>query len=305
MMLQTEMHGIAQIVVALDVGGTTVKSGVVERGGRLRGAPIVTPIDSNAPADNVLDALAAVIRARLADDTDAPLAGVALGFPAPFDYAQGICYIKAQPKFLKLYGVNLKQGLAARLQLDPTVILFRNDAAAAVVGEARHGAGRPYHRLIGITLGTGCGSAFVEGGAPLTEGAGVPPGGEVYALPFRGQRADDWFSIRGLLARAHAAGGDYTDPRALADAARDGKAGMAEVFTAFGADLALFLSPLVREFGAQAVLILGGLAGAFDLFGAALAAGLPVPVRRGELGSGAGLVGAADLFFGSAPHARS
>ncbi|MEZ4637552.1 MAG: ROK family protein [Caldilineaceae bacterium] len=84
-------------------------------------------------------------------------------------------------------------------------VRFRNDAEAAIVGEARFGAGRGLHRLIGLTLGTGSGSAFLIGGVPQIGGPGVPPNGWIYPLLFEGTQADDVFSIRGLLGRCHAA----------------------------------------------------------------------------------------------------
>jgi len=285
-----------EYVIALDVGGTSVKSGVVARGGRIVGAPDVTPIESNAAAEVVLDALAAIVQKRLDTLPRSSVLGIGLGFPGPFDYEHGICLIAEQPKFRHLYGVNVKAALAARLGMDASEIRFRNDAEAAIVGEARYGAGQAYRRLIGVTLGTGLGAAFLEDGAAVRTGRGVPEGGELYPEWFRGRWADDWFSIRGLVARARAAGAVSDDPQGLADAARSGDAALRRVFDEFGKDLGAFLTPFVVGFGAEAVIVLGGLAGAFDLFGAGLAAQMPVPVKLGELGASAALLGAGELF---------
>ena len=50
-------------VVALDVGGTSVKSAIVASSGALAGPPQRTPIDSAGSADAVLGTLAGVVHA--------------------------------------------------------------------------------------------------------------------------------------------------------------------------------------------------------------------------------------------------
>ena len=87
----------------------------------------------------------------------------------------------------------------------PTLpIFFRNDAEAAILGEARYGAGTRYQRLIGVTLGTGMGSAFVVDGVKVTQGPGVTRDGWLYHVPYHARPADDVFSTRGLLTRLRA-----------------------------------------------------------------------------------------------------
>jgi glucokinase len=190
----------------------------------------------------------------------------------------------------------MRDALRSRLDLGDLPILFRNDAEAAVVGEARYGAGRDYRRLIGVTLGTGCGSAFVVDGVPVTSGPGVPPNGWLYPALFHGLRADDLFSRRGLEARLRAAGGAQRSVKDAAAAARAGDAGARQVFEEFGADLGIFLNSFVVTFAAEAVLVLGRIAGAIDLFGPPLREALSVPALPGKRGADAALLGAADLL---------
>jgi glucokinase len=229
---------------------------------------------------------------------------VALGFPGPFDYAAGICLIEDGEKYAAIYRVNMRDALRTRLNLGDLPILFRNDAEAAVVGEARYGAGLDYRRLIGVTLGTGCGSAFLLNGMPVTSGPGVPPNGWLYPMLFHGLRADDVFSRRGLEARLQSAGVRERDVKAAATAARAGDIGARQVFNTFGADLGSFLNSHVVAFAAEAVLVLGRIAGAFDLFGPFLRQTLSVPALPGERGSEAALLGAADLMFFHSPEGR-
>lgn len=280
-------------VIALDVGGTSVKSALVDDG-LVRGEIVHTRMDSQASADVILGTLAAIVDGHLAEV--GAVDGVALGFPGPFEYATGVSRIRGVEKFESIYGCDVGESLRERLHAPDLPIRFRNDAEAAIVGEARFGAGRGFQRLIGLTLGTGSGSAFLIDGVPQTGGPGVPPNGWVYPLLFAGRQADDVFSIRGLVGRCHAAGIEVDDVHAAADRAHAGDGNAQRVFAEFGRDLGLFMRPLTADFQADGLVVLGGIANAFDLFGMALQAELAVAVRCGALGETAALLGAYDLF---------
>jgi glucokinase len=283
-------------VIALDVGGTSVKSALVALGGHVIGEPAITPIDSAGEAEGILGTFVRIISTHFGQAQTSNVIGVALGFPGPFDYAAGICLIEGVEKYAAIYRVNMRDALRTRLNLGDLPILFRNDAEAAVVGEARYGAGREYRRLIGVTLGTGCGSAFLVDGLPVTSGPGIPPNGWLYPMLFHGLRADDVFSRRGLEARLRVAGVTERNIKAAAAAARAGDVDTRQVFEAFGADLGSFLNSRVVAFAAEAVLVLGQIAGAFDLFGPSLCQALSIPALPGERGPDAALLGAAELL---------
>ncbi|MFN8471481.1 MAG: ROK family protein [Anaerolineae bacterium] len=283
-------------VISLDVGGTSIKSGIVAQGSLLLGPTRRTPIAEGGSAEKILETFQTVVADALSDLEDRPVLGIGVGIPGPFDYAQGVSLIRH--KFAAIYGVSLRDTLAACLP-DPTApVLFRNDAEAAIVGEALYGAGRAYRRLIGVTLGTGLGAAFVRDGLAVRDGPDVPAGGELYPIPYQDATADDFFSIRGLLARLR-----EVDPGAasIAEAIRASQADRPDfqaVFRAFGADLGHFLSPFVRDFSAEAAIILGGLSNAPDIeVGARQTLG--VPAMTGELGDRAAILGAAAPFFSS------
>lgn len=285
-------------VVCLDVGGSSVKNALVSQFGGVVGEASETPINSGGPAEAILDTFVVVIARQIARVAPESLIGLAFGFPGPTDYSAGISYMREQAKYDAIYGLNLKDELRRRLALPADFpIAFRNDAEAAIIGEADYGAGKPYRRLIGITLGTGFGSSFVVDGERLSAGKGVPPeDGFLFPERFEGERADDYFSTRGLQALLRRAGLE-PDIKLAALQARAGDQTAGQVFARFGRDLGSFLRPYVVDFEAEMLLVLGGIANAFDLFAPALAAALPVPVCRGGLGAHAALLGAAALFL--------
>ncbi len=132
---------------------------------------------------------------------------------------------------------------------------------------------------------------------PVKTGASVPPNGEVWNLPFGTTIADDYFSIRGLTARLQQVRPVLSDLAVAAELARDGDTEVRAVFAEFGADLGAFLKPLVAEFEAEVILLLGGIARSSDLFGPYCQRGAGRAALSGQLGSRAGLVGAAALIL--------
>jgi glucokinase len=282
-------------VLALDVGGSSVKSAVVAADQQIVGSICVDAIQSGAAAAEILRALAAIIAGHL--EKVRAVNRISFAFPGPFDYEQGICLIQDLGKYDALYGLNIGANLKEIIGMPSLEIRYRNDAEAAILGEALYGAGGRYSRLIGLTLGTGLGSAFVAEGKVITEGADVPQNGWLYSLPYGVQYADDVFSTRGLLARLRERGIHAVDiASAISTTDEDGHA-LADVFTSFGADLGAFLKPFIADFRADAVLITGGIAETWDRFAPSLIRALSVPVLKGTLGRRAALLGAAAHYF--------
>jgi glucokinase len=302
-------HTISSYTIALDVGGSSVKSAAIAQTSLQLGASdafevTVTAFNSQADAESIFATFAGIIRRHLGaggkpDGLD--LRGVAVGFPGPFDYEQGICRVRGQEKFDALYDLNVRDAIRRHLNLPTLPIHVRNDADVAITGEAVFGSGRGVARVIGVTLGTGLGASFILNGEPQAGGQGVPPNGELWAFPaFEGataaQRADDIYSIRGLMARLHQVDPSIADIPGAAARAAHGEAALAGQFTAFGTALGAFLLPFVSGFGAEAVLLLGGIANAHALFLPAMEAVLPCAIIPGSLGQRAALLGAVHLF---------
>jgi glucokinase len=289
------MSRAAWPVIALDVGGSSVKSALVTADKRIIGNVCVDAINSAAKAAEILKTLAAIISGHL--EKIQHVRGIAFAFPGPFVYEQGICLIQNQAKYDALYGLNVGEKLNEILGVPTREMRYRNDAQAAILGEALYGAGTPYSRLLGLTLGTGLGSAFVAGRVLITESTEVPPNGWLYSLPYHNQRADDLFSTRGLLARLRERG-IYADdiPSAIQSAGDDGTA-LSESFVSFGTDLGEFLEPFISAFRADALLITGGIAETWDRFVPSLNHALSVPILKGNLGQRSALLGAAALYL--------
>lgn len=260
----------ADVVLGVDVGGTSVKAALVDAAGAFIGAVEQIPVDASGDAESILSAICdGLLRvAAGAPDGLHGLAAVGIGTPGPFDYERGISLITGVAKYESLYGLDVGAAIRARMKLRAGVpVRFLNDACAFALGEGVFGAARGFDRVMAITLGTGCGSAFVTG-----HGCNVIEGG-VYRQRFRESIVDNYISRRGILDLAASLGvlpsasADVVD---LAAAAHAGNAPCLRLFREWGTMLAEALKPSLVSFRPDCVVIGGAIARSLDLFRAPL-----------------------------------
>jgi glucokinase len=272
-------------VAALELGGSHVSAARIETVEYCLAEFVRLELDPAGARDDLLAVIASAARSVAHDATH-----VGVATPGPFDYERGVCTIAGVAKLDGLFGVDLRAELA-RVFVDaaPPAIRFLNDAEAFLLGEAAAGAARDRSRVIGITLGTGLGSAFSIDGRIVRAGRGVPPDGELHRISFRGSDVEDTISGRGLRRRF----GGVADGKRLAQLAAEGDPRAAAAYASFGADLAEFLAPWVRDFAPDAVVVGGSIARAWAHFGPAVVAAVDVPTRPAERLEDAALLGAA------------
>jgi glucokinase len=272
-----------ELVGALEIGGTHVTSALVnQRAGLLvSGSVRRRAIDPHAPADELLNGFASAV----ADAHAAPDVPWAVAIPGPFDYRRGIGLFKGVGKFDALLDVNLTACLHAALPHLTGDITFVNDADAFAVGEWRQGVTAAAARCVGITLGSGVGSSFLDHGIPVTTGPIVPPHGRAHRLKIGSADLEDVVSRRAILAR-YLAGPDVTnapglDVHDVFDRSRAGDDWATQVLEDAFRALGDALAPWFTRFEATAVAFGGAMTGSWDLI-------LP-PLRRGLIAAGARL----------------
>jgi glucokinase len=250
------------VVGALDIGGTHVTAGRVDlTAGSVEPRSRIRVSLSAAGARS--DPVAAISRAASSiARPDIHRLGVAV--PGPFDYPAGVSRIAH--KLQGLYGVDLRAELCGALGLrDPTAVGFLNDAEAFLLGEWWAGAARGHARAVGITLGTGLGSAFLADGRIVRTGPGVPPGGALYELPFRGAPVEQTISRRGLLARYGARTEDGIDVEEVAARARADDRPARRALEDLARALGEFLTPWLRSFEPGCLVVGGSIARSWEL----------------------------------------
>jgi glucokinase len=218
--------------------------------------------------DSIRDATASIA----APDVDR----LAIAVPGPFDYATGVSRITH--KLAALFGVDLRTEVAHAAGVEPASVRFLNDGEAFALGEWWAGAARGSKRVLGITLGTGLGSAFVDDGRIVRSGRHVPPGGALHELSFRGTPVESTISSRGLLGLYDAASSERIAADELAARATMGEPSACRAFEELGRALGEFLTPWLVRFETRCLVVGGSIARSWPLFEGGLRRELePIP----------------------------
>jgi glucokinase len=296
----------ADHAIGVDLGGTKILAGVVARDGTVvRRHERATPQDSQ---EHVL----AELEAAVAELLDESVAAVGFGTPSPIDQEHGVVVRCVN---LPLENAPLRDRMHERFGIP---VGLDNDANAAAVGEWRAGAGRGDDDLVMLTLGTGVGGGVISGGGPFRgrNGEGAEFGHVVVVhggRPCQGTctgrgHLEAYVSGSAATAAAQAEFGPSADAHRLVRLANEGDAKAKELLEEVGGYLGSGIGSFVNVFAPQLVLLGGGFGvAAFDyLRGPAEEVALrealepmrgSVRLAKAELGTAAGLIGAAFVGF--------
>jgi len=304
------LHGLTeqrQPVIAIDIGGTKIAGCIVDASGtaiHLREVPTRADEGGEAVVARVLD----LITALRSETEHAAAIGVATS--GEVDSSGRISYATGfMPGYM---GQPLADQIRARFGL-PCIV--ENDGQAATLGEARFGAGRGYPSVLGITVGTGIGGGFVSDGR-IFEGATraglslghvtVEAGGRLCTCGRRGC-LEAYASGPALLDAYNAA--RPTEPAAASgvevlSALLAGRREALDALDTLCQWLALGVANTLVLFNPGVVVIGGGVAQLGEPFFTRLRTAVhnvsyptirETPVLPAQLGTQAGLIGAAEL----------
>jgi glucokinase len=291
--------------MGIDLGGTKILAGVVDRDGRVhRRDGCETPVQSQ---EELLAELDAVVESLLGED----VAALGFGIPSTIDQRTGRAISSVH---VPLADIDFRDRMASRFGLP---VGIDNDGNAAAIAEWKLGAGRGALHLVALTLGTGIGGGLILNGQPyrgsigagaelghiVLDYGGVPCGGactghghfEVFAA---GSAADE------LAERRYGAG---ADARRLVAEAQAGEPTAVEDLADLGRRLGAGIASLVNIFNPEVVIIGGGFVKAGELILGPARETLAVEGLRpgrdlvriveAELGPEAGMVGSALVGF--------
>jgi glucokinase len=277
-------------VIGIDLGGTKILAGVVADDGRVehrRETP--TPTGSQ-------DEL-------LSDD----IAAIGFGIPSPIDQKRG--------RALQAVNIPLDDSVDLRSRMAERFgrpVGIENDANAAAYAEFHFGAARDVDAMVMLTLGTGCGGGAVIDGKLFR---GWAEFGHIVivhdGIPCQGTctghgHLEPYVTGNAATKLAQAEFGPAVDAHRLVRLADEGEPRAIEILDGIGRHLGSGIGSLVNIFNPELVVIGGGFAAAGDfvldparevLRREALAGARETPIVRAELGTAAGLIGAALVAF--------
>ena len=292
--------------IGVDVGGTKILAGVVTQEGEVvRRHERATPQDAQ---ETVVRELEAAVSELMTPE----VAAIGFGIPSPIDQRRGVV---VQCVNLPLTDFPLRDHMSKRFGLP---VGLDNDANAAGIGEWRAGVGRGVDELVMVTLGTGLGGGVISSGKPFrgANGTGVELGHVV--IVHDGRPCQGLCTGRGHLEPyvtgtaatkvAQEAFGPSADAHRLIRLAHEGDKTARDILADIGRYLGSGLGSFTNIFAPELIVVGGGfgVAGWEFLIDSAeevlrREALLPmretVRVARGELGTSAGLIGAAFVAF--------
>lgn len=295
--------------VGVDLGGTSVKVGALDAGGRRIGTREFPSELERGPAD---------LARRMAEAARSLGVGSTLGLAVPGLLERAAGVVRKSPNLAPIEGFPLRDELARLLRLDPGRVRFENDANAAAVGEQRAGAARGERDCVLATLGTGVGGGVVLGGELVIGEGGLA--GELGHLVIdpRGPRCgcgghgclEQFASATAAMRRANERGLD-PDLAGLAARARRAAGPERELLEDVGRDLGRGLAIAATLLDVRCYVVGGGFGAAFDVLRPGILAGLveraygrgpdDFRLRPAALGAEAGWIGAA-LLASEAAH---
>ncbi|MBI5409223.1 MAG: ROK family protein [Nitrospirae bacterium] len=322
-----------KIAVGLDIGGTNTKIILADENGEvLAGRQAATPSVSGAGAgktegDRIEDLLIKNLKDFMNDEAVKPLishadlAGIGLGVAGFIDRKNGL--IIKSPNIAALNGLAVRELFETEFSLPVAV---ENDANAYAYGERWIGTGKDIDNFVVLTLGTGLGGGHIYKGelyeGPFEIGHMImEPDGRFCTCGSHGC-LESYASGRAIVDRvikaledgaksmlAECCDGNFykITPDLVFQKALDGDNLSREAFREVGRYLGVGIANIINIFRIDAVLIGGGLLGAWDLFIEELTKeafkrafkpfSANIRILKSSLAKDAGSIGAAGLLF--------
>jgi glucokinase len=282
-------------VLGTDIGGTHITAALVNLDTKkiVEESRVRTKVNSHGTAEEIIAAWVAAIKKSFSFGPGGEKR-MGMGIPGPFDYEHGISLITNQDKYEALYGLNVKKLLAKNLEMDDHNIRMMNDAGSFLQGEVFGGSVQECEDCIGITLGTGLGTARYHNST--AEDA------DLWKMPFKESIAEDYISSRWFVRRYNEqTGKTISNVKELADLAGTDK-NVYIIFEEFGKNLADFLVEFIILDHPEVIVMGGNIANASDLFLPTVVRELSSrsfnkPIKKAILGEDGAILGAASCWY--------
>lgn len=288
------MESTPHIVMSADVGGSHITTALVNiiQQSLIEETLVREKVNPQGkPEEIIANWSSCMVRTMKGYENQVQHFGIAM--PGPFDYETGISKIKGVAKFDSLFDLNVKEMLAQSLGITTSQIKMMNDAGCFLQGEVYAGSAKGFNHVIGLTLGTGLGTARYHDG--------VGDDANLWCMPFKNSIAEDYISTRWFVNRyQELSGSAIKDVKALAEMYETDEFAKL-ILKEFGLNLALFIEEFIKMDNPEVVIIGGNIANAYHLFESEIMnhfnrVGINTNIYLSKLNEEAALLGAANLW---------
>ena len=268
-----------QTLAGIDIGGTSVKLGIVRSGQALgvvaqRSIPTRPSDPAEVFARRVADAVL-----ELVGSSGQKITGAGVGCPGLIDPKKGM--VTKSPNLPNLPGFPLRDALRARLGVD---VEIQNDANAAALGEWLYGPNKGVSNLIMITLGTGVGGGVICDGHLLSGADNAAAELGHVKIDFEDSAAPCGCGMKGCIEAYAGAGGiarlakqvlganhptlrdGALTTREISESAKAGDAPARQALERVGEYIGRALSIFIDTFNPEVIVLGGGASAAIEWF---------------------------------------
>ena len=280
----------SKFVVASDIGGTHITSAVVDINTWqiLEDTISRCHVNSRSDAKSIFLSWGSSISAAI-KRCNAPISQLGIAMPGPFDYENGISLMKNQDKYDALYQADVSDGILNSLNMDQE-IRFINDAAAFLQGEIFAGNLQHKERILGITLGTGLGSAVWNNGEKAFDA-------DLWNAPYKDSIFEEFLVTRWLTKRFAELSGQQEDGFKAILTKHQGTAPFEKLMEEYTIALYDFLHFFAMKHDSKTFVIGGNIANAWDIIKSYnVKITDEFEIYTGQYAEKAAIIGAASLF---------
>ncbi len=316
--------GEPKLAIGVDLGATTVKTGLVSSDGRILYQSKLPSRGNEGPAA-VVKQIETSVRDALQHSKGKEIAGIGVGAPG---IVNDVGLVQAPPNFSNWDAVPLADEL--RKFFDDMKIRVENDANAAAIAESKFGAGVDHPNFLFVIWGTGVGGGIILNGQIFrgpTGGAGeighicIHHEGPQCNCGSRGcveahvgqrylsKRTAEQLGLHPKSRILDLVDGDVSkiEPYFIAQAAHDGDELAQKILIEAGTLLGVAIGSVMNTLDLRVSIIGGGISAAGDFVMQAIKKSVQAHVLKplkpdiqilpAKLGNNAGILGAAGLVF--------
>lgn len=291
-------------VLCLDIGGSSIKSGLVDINGNILQEN--KNIIKNESYNGFLETVEEIV-----NNLDEKPAGIAAALPGGYDIKEDTIFA---PNLQILNGRHIKTDIEKMCGIK---VLAENDANLAAYGEYIFGDKKSVQNMVFCTLGTGFGGGLILNGKLLQSNITLFEVGHL-SINIQGRKCgcgrngclDEYCSTSGLteIYKEITGSNSNINPYILSEKAKNNDNAAIKTFEEYGKLLAFAFANLAALFCPEKIKFGGGLSELSDYYMASLISEFEsllfpaykgrVKIERAALKNQAGMLGGAALYFG-------
>ncbi|EFK57761.1 ROK family protein [Sphingobacterium spiritivorum] len=278
-------------ILASDIGGSHITSAIVDTADWSILFESVTRnrVDSSSDAKSIFQNWASNLKETITKSPE-EIKQLGIAMPGPFDYEKGISLMHNQDKYDSLFQLDTSAGIREAMGNSSIEIRYINDAAAFLQGEIFASKLDNEEKILGITLGTGLGSAVWSNGNKAFDA-------DLWNTAYRDSIFEEYLVTRWFTRRFEELTGNKAEGLKEILEQHQDEAEFATLIQEYSAQLLDFLKFFSEKYNCTHYIIGGNIAKALDIITSYRTEEFSAyTIGRSNLDEKAAIIGAASIF---------